>query len=181
MSDNNPKLYSGSLTWLRSRTAWLTALLFAFFIYAQWPTRTPPQVLPQYHYQNLGDGMVLRWEAEPSQQSVAGPVAWALHHRGMSFLVQADRLVEDFAATVMAAAEQDRATVAGAEQEPLAINGDFASYAYFDAAARIQRHQWYRLDDRWLKLSVLYRASSETHAERTQAFFTAAALPPTNP
>lgn len=156
---------------LKEPTGWVVIVMMLGFLYVQWPTRVRTVPEPQYVMQQPVEGFTVQWEAAPELQSQANPQAWGLTRKGMSFLVQTDELDRPFEAMVREAAERDRQTVNGAEQEPLVIGERAARYAYFDAESRVQQHRWYLLDEnRWVKISVLYKPSMESRVERAGVF-----------
>lgn len=166
----NPTLPS----FLKEPTGWVITLLVLGFMYVQWPTRNPPIPETIYVWQTLDSGFNVAWEAEPLKQHNAHPEVWGLSRKGMSFLVQTDALTGTFNDLVLQVAEQDRATVGGAVQEPMQITATTASYAFFDAESRVQAHRWYLSDNQWIKVSVLYKPSSDTRKERAEVFLTSA-------
>lgn len=163
MSNSLPRL-------LKEPTGWIVIVLVAGFLYVQWPTRVREVPEPVYVEQQLDNGFSIRWEGDPELQSEANPEVWALRQKGVSFLVQTATLNGDFETIVTRASEEDRAMVAGAVQEPLVFGETFASYAFFDAESRVQRHRWYLLDEQWVKVSVLYKPSSDARTDRANAF-----------
>ncbi|EAR07840.1 hypothetical protein [Reinekea blandensis] len=156
---------------LKEPTGWVVIVMVLGFLYVQWPTRVRTTPEPEYIVQQPVNGFTVQWEAEPEVQSDSNPQAWGLTRKRMSFLVQSDTLDGTFEALVREAAEQDRSTVNGAVQEPLVIGERAARYAFFDAESRVQQHRWYLLDDnRWVKVSVLYKPSMESRVERAGVF-----------
>jgi hypothetical protein len=162
---------------LKEPTGWVILIFVAGFFYVQWPTKVRVPEEPEYYAQTLDNGFSVRWEAQPDLQSEANPQAWGMTRKGMSFLVQVDTLNQPFDALVMAVAEQDKNAVGGAVQEPMALTDKAATYAFFDADSRIQRHQWYQIGDQWVKVSVLYKPSMESRVKRAEAFLDSIRLP----
>ncbi|WP_320823050.1 hypothetical protein [Reinekea sp.] len=156
---------------LKEPTGWLLIVLTMGFFYAQWPSRTPTRVEPVYYWQQFDGGLKIRWEAEPTYQESGTTQAWGLTRKAMSFMVQTGPLSGDFGELILVMAEQDRAAVGGAIQEPLTISEGQAQYAFFDAESRIQVHRWYRIESQWIKISVLYKPSMASRVTRATAFF----------
>lgn len=155
---------------LKEPTGWVIIVLVLGFFYVQWPSRSDPPEVIDYVSMTLDNGFTVRWEAEPQQQSASNPEVWGLTRKGMSFLVQTAPLTMDFAEFVTDIAEQDQRTVGGAEQTPMEIGENFASYAYFDAESRVQEHRIYLRDGQWTKVSVLYKPSMDSRVERAADF-----------
>ncbi len=155
---------------LKTPTGWIMTILVLGFFYMQWPTHVRETSEPDYIWQRLDSGLNIRWEGEPQLQSESTPEVWALTRKRMSFMVQTDELTKSFEELVREIAQQDQAAVAGSEQEPLKIGEDWASYAFFDAESRIQRHRWYLIDQQWIKVSVLYKPSMESRVKRANDF-----------
>jgi len=155
---------------LKEPTGWFLIVLVAGFFYVQWPSKAAKVVEQEFYWQTLSTGLKIRWEAEPEQQASQNPEVWGLTRKGMSFLVQTDDLSGSFKQLVTSIAEQDQGAVAGAVQDPLVIRESFASYSFFDAESRIQRHHWYVVDRQWIKVSVLFKPSSEERVKRAEAF-----------
>lgn len=162
---------------LKEPTGWVILIFVAGFFYVQWPTKVRVAEEPPFYDQTLPNGLSLRWEVQPELQSEADPKAWGMTRKGMSFLVQVDELAQPFAEMVTAVAEQDRKAVGGAVQDPMEIDETSASYAFFDADARIQRHQWYLIEDQWVKVSVLYKPSMESRVKRAEDFLGSIRVP----
>ena len=156
---------------LKEPTGWILILLTMGFFYAQWPSRSSVTVEPVYYWQQLDGGLKIRWESEPTYQAIGATQAWGLTRKGISFMVQTGPLNGDFSELIFVMAEQDRAAVGAAIQEPLTISEGLAEYAFFDAEARIQAHRWYRLESQWIKISVLYKPSLASRARRATEFF----------
>jgi hypothetical protein len=155
---------------LKEPTGLILLALVAGFLYVQWPSRVKPEAEPVYVWQTLNSGFRVAWEETPVLQHESSPEVWGLTRKGMSFLVQTDQLKGSFAELVEAIAEQDRRAVGGAVQEPLILEETYASYAFFDAESRVQEHHWYLKDQQWIKISVLYKPSSEARQQRAYEF-----------
>lgn len=155
---------------IKEPTGLILLALIAGFLYVQWPSRVKPVEQPDYIWQTLDSGFRIAWEEAPLLQQESSPEVWGLTRKGMSFLVQTDQLQGSFAELVETIAAQDRQAVGGAVQDPLQLQETFASYSFFDAESRIQAHRWYLQGDQWIKISVLYKPSSETRQQRA-AFF----------
>lgn len=161
---------------LKEPTGWVVIVLVAGFFYVQWPTHGRAPETPQYVTQSPVPGFTVQWEEQPTLESAENPTAWGLNRKGMSFLVQTGELTRPFNELVAEVAQQDKAEVGGAEQEPLVIGDSAARYAWFDAESRVQQHRWYKIDDQWVKISVLYKPSMESRVERA-AYFLSHATP----
>ncbi len=159
---------------LKEPTGWVLMLMVAGFIYVQWPTHVRQTEEISYVWQTLDSGFAVAWEEQPKLQSEAHPQVWGLSRKGMSFLVQTDELDEPFDRLVKKIAEQDRKLVGGAVQMPLVLDEASASYSFFDAESRIQEHHWFLKDNNWVKVSVLYKPSSDTRKARAKAFLDSA-------
>ncbi|TCS43811.1 hypothetical protein [Reinekea marinisedimentorum] len=155
---------------LKEPTGLILLVMVAGFLYVQWPSRVKPVEEPSYVWQTLDSGFRIAWEESPVLQNDSAPEVWGLTRKGMSFLVQSDQLNGAFTELVARIAEQDRLAVGGAVQAPLQWQESYASYAFFDAESRVQEHRWYLQGDRWIKVSVLYKPSSETRQQRAEAF-----------
>ncbi len=155
---------------LKEPTGWLVIVLVAGYLYAQWPTRVKTEPVPKYYWQTLDSGFAVRWESEPTEQADGKIQVWAQRSKGVSFLVQTGELEGDFSQFVNKMAEQDQKEVAGAVQDPMQLGENWARYAFFDAESRVQTHHWYLIDNQWMKVSVLYKPSSEKRVARAEAF-----------
>ena len=155
---------------LKSPTGWVLLVLLLGFFYMQWPTHVRQSAAIEGYWQTLPSGLMVRWEQQPSLQSANQPTVWGLTRKRMSFLVQTDHLTIPFDKLVHDVAARDQQLVGGAVQEPLRIGPDWASYAFFDAENRIQRHRWFLQNGQWIKVSVLYSPSMESRVERANAF-----------
>lgn len=162
---------------LREPTGWVIIVLVLGFFYVQWPTHVRTVEEPIAFAQSLNNGFQVIWETEPELQSNRNPMVWGLTRKGMSFLVQTDELKDvDFETLVRSVADQDQSAVGGAVQEPLVIDGDTATYAFFDAESRIQEHKWFSADGYWIKVSVLYKPSMESRVTRAEVFMNSARI-----
>jgi hypothetical protein len=156
---------------LREPTGWIIIVLVLGFFYVQWPTNVRTVEDPVPFKQTLDIGFEVIWETEPELQSDSSPLVWGLTRKGMSFLVQTDELTDvDFETLVRSVADQDQSAVGGAEQEPLVLGDNTATYAFFDAESRIQEHKWFAVEGHWIKVSVLYKPSMESRVKRAEAF-----------
>ncbi|MEJ2046026.1 MAG: hypothetical protein P8X74_21810 [Reinekea sp.] len=155
---------------LKTPTGWIMAVLVAGFFYMQWPTHVRQTPEPDYVWQTLDSNLVVRWEAEPEHLSDDTLDAWGLTRKGMSFLVQVGMLNRPFAEFVQDMADQDQKTVNGAVQEPMEMGDDWATYAFFDAESRIQKHQFFVKNGQWIKVSVLYKPSLDSRKQRAADF-----------
>lgn len=162
---------------LKEPTGWIVILMVAGFFYMQWPTRVRTVEQPVPFVQTLANGISITWEAEPELIAAEQGKAWAFSRKGMSFLVQTAPLTGNFEQLVKTVAEQDKAAVAGAEQQALIIKDDSASYAFFDAESRIQEHQWHVVNGQWTKISVLYKPSMESRVKRAADFMGSVKVP----
>lgn len=155
---------------LREPTGWIVIVLAVLFIYLQWPTRVKTDPVIDYQSQTYLGVINVDWEATPEKVQSEPTEVWALTRKKMSFLVQIGPLLKPFAEQVAQLARQDRATVGGAEQDPLVLENDRARYALFDAEGRVQEHRVFQVEDQWVKVSVLYKPSLDSRVRRAQRF-----------
>lgn len=154
---------------LKEPTGWVMIVLMAGFLYMQWPTHNPKIDQPDYVTQQVSPNLSVTWEAEPEMTS-SEPQAWILERKGMVFMVQKAPLNKPFEQWVEEMSEQDQTTVAGAVQEPLTIDANTASYAFYDAEGRTQEHRIFLEGNEWIKVSMLYKPSLETRVTRAAVF-----------
>lgn len=162
---------------LKKPTFWIVLVLLIGFVYLQWPTHVRPPYAPDYRTVTLADGVQMQWEGEPQVVDAEAGTAWTLKNRGLEFLVQQGRLDATLTELAQHQKKIDSAQVASLEYAPLEVAGGLARYALIDVENRIQRHRLYQRGERWLKVSVLYKADNEEREARAQVFLNSVVLP----
>ncbi|MFG1495599.1 hypothetical protein ABMA57_03120 [Saccharospirillum sp. HFRX-1] len=172
MSDSSPRFAV-----LKNPTFWVVVVLLIGFVYLQWPTHVRMPYAPDYRTVTLADGVQMQWEAEPQVIEGEAGTAWTLKNKGLEFLVQQGLLDVPLAQLAERQKAIDSAQVASMEYAPLEVTGSLARYALIDVENRIQRHRLYQRGERWLKVSVLYKADNEDREARAQLFLNSVVLP----
>lgn len=162
---------------LKKPTFWIVGVLLIGFVYLQWPTHVRQPYAPDYRSVTLAGGVQMQWEGEPQVIEGDAGTAWTLHNKGLEFLVQQGSLDAPLAQLAERQQETDSAQVASMDYAPLEVAGGMARYALIDVENRIQRHRLYQRGERWLKVSVLYKADNEEREARAQVFLNSVILP----
>ncbi|PTY37740.1 hypothetical protein BGP77_14755 [Saccharospirillum sp. MSK14-1] len=162
---------------VKNPTFWVVVVLLIGFVYLQWPTHLRTPYAPDYRTVTLADGVQMQWEGEPQVVEGEAGTAWTFKNKGLDFLVQQGDLNASLTQLAQRQRDIDRAQVGGIEYAPLEVRGSLAQYALIDAENRIQRHRLYQRGERWLKVSVLYKANNEEREARAQVFLNSVVLP----
>lgn len=162
---------------LKKPTFWVVVVMLIGFVYLQWPTHLRAPYAPDYRTVVLADGVRMQWEGEPQVIEGEAGTAWTLKNKGLDFLVQQGDLNAPLAELAQRQLDTDREQVGAMAYAPLEVRGSLAQYALIDAENRIQRHRLYQRGERWLKVSVLYKASNEEREARAQRFLNSVVLP----
>lgn len=168
---------SSRFTWLNKPTFWIVLVLLIAFVYEQWPTHVREPEVPDYRTVTLADGVQMQWEDQPRVTQGEAGMVWYLQRKGLDFLVQQGEMTAPLAELAERQREADRRQVGAIEYAPLEVSGNLARYALIDAENRIQRHRLYQRGDRWLKVSVLYKANNDQREARAQWFLNTLVLP----